>query len=163
MEKLGIVPQILLSGVVATAALDAWQRLARLLFGTSPTNWALVGRWFFYLSRGKFVHNGIGFADPIAHEAAIGWIAHYLVGLAYAAIYIAGVHFVLRSGPTLPTAVAFGVVTVIAPWLILQPGMGMGVFASKAPKPGAARVQSLSSHAAFGVGLYLGCLPLAMA
>ena len=48
-----------------------------------------------------------------------------------------------------------GVVTVLAPFLIMQPGMGAGIAASRTPRPGAARLQSLITHAVFGFGLYL--------
>jgi Protein of unknown function (DUF2938) len=36
----------------------------------------------------------------------------------------------------------------------MQPGMGAGIAASRTPRPGAARVQSLLTHAIFGLGLY---------
>ena len=57
--------------------------------------------------------------------------------------------------PTLPPALIVGIATVAAPFLILQPGMGAGIAASRTPKPGVARLRSLMAHASFGVGLYL--------
>jgi len=37
--------------------------------------------------------------------------------------------------------------------------MGAGIAASRTPRPGAARLQSLVTHAVFGLGLYAaGCL-----
>jgi hypothetical protein len=36
----------------------------------------------------------------------------------------------------------------------MQPAMGAGLAASRTPQPEAARVQSLVTHAVFGVGLY---------
>ncbi|MDF3939614.1 DUF2938 family protein, partial [Achromobacter denitrificans] len=45
--------------------------------------------------------------------------------------------------------------SVAAPFLILQPGMGAGIAASRVPKPNTARARSLMAHASFGVGLYL--------
>jgi hypothetical protein len=47
-----------------------------------------------------------------------------------------------------------GIVTVAAPFLVMQPAMGAGLAARRTPKPNAARVQSLVNHAVFGVGLY---------
>ncbi|MNC81522.1 hypothetical protein D3C75_1346770 [compost metagenome] len=55
-------------------------------------------------------------------------------------------------------AFVLGLVTVAAPYLIMQPGMGAGVFASKTPKPNAARARSLLAHGVFGVALYLAGL-----
>jgi hypothetical protein len=36
----------------------------------------------------------------------------------------------------------------------MQPGMGAGIAARRTPRPGAARLQSLVTHAVFGFGLY---------
>jgi hypothetical protein len=43
---------------------------------------------------------------------------------------------------------------VAAPFLVLQPGMGAGIAASRTPRPAAARFQSVITHAIFGLGLY---------
>ena len=42
-----------------------------------------------------------------------------------------------------------------APFLVTQPGMGAGFAGSRTPRPAAARLQSLATHAIFGLGLYL--------
>jgi hypothetical protein len=47
-----------------------------------------------------------------------------------------------------------GIGSVVAPFLLMQPGMGAGIAASRTPKPGAARLNSLVTHAVFGLGLY---------
>ena len=57
--------------------------------------------------------------------------------------------------PTLIPALAVGIVTVAVPMLILQPGMGAGIAARRTPRPNAARLQSLVTHAVFGGGLYV--------
>ena len=36
----------------------------------------------------------------------------------------------------------------------MQPGMGAGIAASRTPRPAAARLHSLVTHAIFGIGLY---------
>mgnify|MGYP001322977835 CR=1 FL=1 len=48
----------------------------------------------------------------------------------------------------------FGIVTVLAPFLIMQPAFGLGFAASKTPNPMQARLRSLMNHTAFGCGLY---------
>ena len=57
--------------------------------------------------------------------------------------------------PSFVPALAVGVATVAAPWLVMQPAMGAGFFAFKTPKPLSSCVRSLASHAVFGGGLYL--------
>lgn len=147
------VIRVIAAGLVATAVLDLWQRLVWFVFAVPQTNWALVGRWFAYLAQGTWRHRRIGDSAAVPHEAMIGWIAHYGVGVAYAAGYFAATS-VLDIGPSLASALAFGAVTVAVPWFVMQPGMGLGVMAGNTPRPGVARVHSLSSHLAFGFGLY---------
>ena len=47
-----------------------------------------------------------------------------------------------------------GIGSVAAPFLLMQPGMGAGIAASRTPRPAVARVRSLITHAVFGIGLY---------
>ncbi|WP_449393249.1 DUF2938 family protein [Eoetvoesiella caeni] len=39
--------------------------------------------------RGRFVHENIGAASPIRAELALGWIVHYVTGIAYGLILVA--------------------------------------------------------------------------
>ena len=144
-------------GIVATLATDLWQRLVQAVAGLPPANWGLVGRWVAWFPRGVFLHRPISATAPVAGERAIGWVFHYVVGIAYAAAYVAIVRLRLTE-PTLPSAMIFAVVLLIAPWFVMQPAMGFGVMASRAPKPGVARTISATSHLAFGLGLYLGII-----
>ena len=41
---------------------------------------------------------------------------------------------------------------------ILQPAMGLGIAARRAPNPAMARLHSLVAHVVFGLGLYLTAL-----
>ena len=68
-------------GVGATALTDIWAQFLRL-FGFPKPNWAMPGRWFAHLPRGRIRHDDIAKSEPVAGELAIGWICHYLVGIA---------------------------------------------------------------------------------
>jgi hypothetical protein len=48
--------------------------------------------------------------------------------------------------------------TVLFPFLIMQPSLGLGVAASRTPNPMQARLKSLVTHTVFGIGLYLSAL-----
>ena len=87
------------------------------------------------LPSGKIIHKPISSSSPIRHELILGWGFHYFVGFAYVVIYIFIVYTLFNSSPTLLSASLFGLLTVIAPWFFLQPGLGLGVFARKAPNP----------------------------
>jgi len=155
MDRASHIQYIFLLGVGATAVSDVWQFLLKILFGVRPSNWTLVGRWFSYIPSGIFVHHTISDSEPVRFEAVTGWIAHYAVGIIYAALYLFLVNVVADIGPTFWSALAFGVVTVVAPLFVLHPGMGLGIFSCRAPNPNFVRIHSLSNHLAFGSGLYL--------
>jgi hypothetical protein len=62
--------------------------------------------------------------------------------------------------PTLAPALAVGIATVAAPFLLMQPGMGAGIAARRTPRPGSARLHSVVMHTVFGLGLYAAGLVL---
>jgi hypothetical protein len=144
-----------LIGAGGTALLDLWARLLNRLFGLPLPPWHLVGRWFAHMPRGRFVHRaGIGQTPPVANELAIGWGMHYLVGICFATalLLIWGVEW--AHSPTFLPALIVGLVTVGAGWFMLQPGMGVGVACSGAPKPNVARMQNVVGHVVFALGMY---------
>lgn len=144
-------------GIVATLAADLWQRLLQT-FGFPRANWALVGRWVAGFFSGKFVRRQVSVDPKVPGEAAIGWAFHYAVGIAYAGLYLALMKFGFSSQPTLVSALAFSLTLLIAPWFVMQPALGLGFFAARAPKPGVVRTINISAHAVFGLGLYLGAV-----
>ncbi len=147
-----------LIGIGATVIMDIWAFFLMKGFGIPSLNYAMVGRWIGHLPRGQWVHTNIAKAPPVSSEQAIGWTAHYAIGVIFAGllIFIWGMSWTVTPTP-LP-ALIIGLATLAAPFLILQPGMGAGIAASRTPKPNVARVRSLSAHMSFGVGLYLAAL-----
>ncbi len=148
-------------GAGATVVLDLWSVMQRRVFGIPTLDFGMVGRWLGHLPSGRFRHEAIGQATPVPGERALGWSAHYLIGVAFAAALIA----VAREGwvraPTLLPALVFGILSIVAPFFIMQPGMGAGIAASRTPAPVKARLRSLLAHSVFGLGLYLSALLLA--
>ena len=149
------VIEALVVGIIATLATDLWLLLLQI-FGVPPANWAMVGRWVAWIPHGVFVHRPIVATPSIRGELAIGWAFHYVVGVAYAALYLAITRLVLVSGPTLISALVFALALLVAPWFVMQPALGLGFFAARTPHPSVTRIVNISGHAAFGVGLYLG-------
>ena len=153
---INLLPQILIMGIVATVAIDLWLAVLNLGFNLPTTNWAMVGRWFGHLPSGKFIHSPITSSAEVKNEHFIGWILHYAIGIVYAFLYLVIVAFFIEGEASLLSALLFGLTTVIVPWFVLQPGMGLGVLARRASKPNVARLMSLSVHAIFGLSLYIG-------
>ncbi|WP_350023191.1 MULTISPECIES: DUF2938 domain-containing protein [Pseudomonas] len=153
-EFMALILPALLIGVGATLVLDLWTLfLARVLNIPGP-NWAMVGRWIGHFPRGQFLHQSIAQAATVPGERALGWLAHYLIGVLFAVLLLLACGLQWAQQPTLAPALLIGVLTVAAPFLLMQPGMGAGVAASKMPKPNVARLRSLIAHSVFGLGLY---------
>ena len=142
-------------GSGATALMDVWGVARKRLLGNTSLDYALVGRWLAHLARGLFRHDRITAAPPVHGERAIGWIAHYVIGIGFAAVLLAiwGLDWVRQ--PMIGPALTVGIASVLAPFLVMQPSMGAGIAASRTARPGNARLHSLATHAVFGLGLYM--------
>lgn len=161
-EELEIVVRAVLIGIGATVAMDLWAVFLKRFWGVSSLNYALVGRWFGHFPHGRFVHDNIAATSPVRGELVIGWVAHYAIGIVFAALLLAMWGLDWARQPTLLPALIVSLVTLAAPFFLMQPGMGAGMAASKTPKPNLARLKSLATHLVYGVGLYGAALLTSM-
>ena len=141
-------------GVGATAVMDLWGLARKPLLGIAPPNYALVGRWIAHMTHGRFRH------DCHRGVCSGAWRTHHRVDSPlpdrYRVRRLADRYLGTRMGSAADdwSRTAVGIGTVAAPFLLMQPGMGAGIAASRTPRPGSARLQSLITHAVFGLGLY---------
>lgn len=152
-----LVLRVLAIGVGATLLLDAWQLLLKAL-KVPALNFAYVGRWVGHWRHGQWAHVAIAKATPIRGELLWGWVVHYATGVAFAALLVGALGLDWARSPTLRPALVFGVLTVAAPLLVMQPAMGAGIASSKTPTPVFNCFKSVINHAVFGVGLYAAAL-----
>jgi hypothetical protein len=139
-----------LAGVFATYAMDlAGRRIIAPALGEGSGG---LGRWIGHMFRGRFTHEDITTAAPVAHEAEIGMVSHYGIGL------ILGVGYALllrvphpRRGSS-PRALEYGVATTVFPWFWMFPARGQGVMGLRDGDL-RAPARALCAHAAYGVGL----------
>ncbi|WP_416052393.1 DUF2938 domain-containing protein [Cupriavidus basilensis] len=144
----------LLIGAGATVVMDIWAAARERLLGIRPLDYALVGRWLAHLVRGRVCHHPIAASPSVQGERLLGWIAHYLIGIAFAATLLAFWGLGWARHPTLGPALMVGIGSVAAPFFVMQPAMGAGIAASRTPRPGVARLHSVVTHGIFGLGLY---------
>jgi len=154
---LSLISAILI-GLGATFTFDLWAQFLKYAFKITPSNICLVGRWLRYMPEGTFRHSNISSSPQKSGECAVGWIAHYMIGITFAIAFVVLAGSSWLQHPTLIPALVFGVFTVLAPFFIMQPSLGLGFAASKTSNPTQARIRSLMNHTAFGVGLYLFAL-----
>jgi hypothetical protein len=143
-------------GAGATLVMDAWAFVLRRL-GIPSLNFALLGRFIGHLP-GQWAHASIAKATPVRGELLIGWCAHYSIGIVFSALLLSTFGLEWARSPSLFPALLVGIVTVIAPLLILQPALGAGIASSKTPAPLFNSMKSLVAHTIYGFGLYLAAL-----
>jgi hypothetical protein len=150
-------------GTGASLLMDLWNLLLRRAFGIPSLDYCLLGRWLRHMPDGRLRHASINGAPARSFECAVGWIAHYSIGISLALgfVWVAPAHWLAR--PTLLPALLYGIATVVFPFFVMQPALGLGLAASKTPHPTQARLKSLGTHVVFGVGLYLCALGLGQA
>jgi hypothetical protein len=148
------VIRVVLIGIGATAVMDLWQIVLKIL--KIPTlNFALIGRWVGHIYRGKWFHDGIAKAEPIKNELVIGWLTHYGIGVVFAGLLVSIFGSEWARNPTFIPAVAIGITTVVAPLFIMQPAFGSGIAFSKTTTPLRSCMKSVVNHTVFGCGLYI--------
>lgn len=146
-------------GIGATLAMDLWNLLLKRFFGLPSLNYCMLGRWLRHMP-GTMRHASIAAAPVKALECQVGWVAHYTIGITLTIGFVALVSGDWLARPTVPPAVVYGLATVVFPFFIMQPSLGLGVASSKAANPTQARIKSLATHTVFGVGLYVSALAL---
>ena len=143
-----------LVGVGGTIILDLYAFIMSRVLGVPATNWATVGRWFGNIAHGQFVQVTMNEAAPCKGELAIGWIAHYVIGIGYGLLLLGLSGKVWLERPTLLPPMILAWVLLIAPFLMMMPGMGMGIAGSRTTKPNVTRLKSVIGHSVFGLGMY---------
>jgi Protein of unknown function (DUF2938) len=159
-ETVEFALRAVLIGAGATMVMDVWALLLRQ-FGVPSLNLAFLGRWVGHLPRGRWRHLSIARATPVRGESWIGWCAHYAIGITFSALLLWTYGLGWARSPSLLPALFTGIVTVVAPLLILQPGMGAGIASWKTPTPVFNCIKSLATHTIFGLGMYLAALATA--
>lgn len=144
-----------LIGLGATLLIDHWALLLKQRFNIPSLRYCLLGRRLLHMPSGIILHDSIGAAGPKRHECPMGWVAHYLVGTTFAVLFVFVARHNWLTSRTLLPALAFGVVTTLVPYLVMQSALGVGIAAARTPKPNRARLKSRMTHAVFGLGLLL--------
>ena len=155
---IAIVTTGIVMGLLATLLMDLWAVLLNRVAGQQLPNWGNVGRWVAHIPRGRVFHDAIGAVEPVAGEAAIGWVFHYAVGVIYGVMLALIMGPAWLSAPTFFPAWVFAILMLGFGWFLLQPGMGLGWAAARTGAPWKARALGLAAHTVFGLGLWIGAM-----
>ncbi|HLO96492.1 MAG TPA: DUF2938 family protein [Burkholderiaceae bacterium] len=157
--EMDLLASTLVLGLGATALMDLWLMGLRRA-GVPTLDFALLGRWTGHLLQGRWRHEAIAKSRPVRGELALGWLAHYAVGLLFAALLVAWQGAAWLMAPRPGPALALGLATVAAPLLLMQPAMGAGIAGRRKGPVAANLLRSGANHLVFGLGLYLNALGL---
>ena len=96
-------------------------------------------------------------APPVPGELPLALAGHYLIGITLTLTYATLVAAArIAPGKTaMGTALAFGLLSNLLPWLWMFPSMGYGLFGVSAPSEWLLFRSSFVAHVFFGVGLAL--------
>jgi hypothetical protein len=145
-------------GIGATLLMDLWNLFLKRTFSIPSLNYCLLGRWVRHMARGTLRHASIAAAPQKPHECAVGWISHYTIGVVFALAFVVFASGDWLARPTVLPALLYGIGTVVFPFFIMQPSLGLGIAASRTPNPTQARLKSIVTHSVFGLGLYVCAL-----
>jgi hypothetical protein len=155
------LPVAVAIGIGATLMMDLWNFLLKHAFRIPSLNYCLLGRWVSHIPAGTFRHAAIASASRKPHECALGWMVHYSIGVGLALVFVLLISEDWLNRPTLLPALLYGIGTVVFPFFVLQPSLGLGVASARTPNPARARFKSVVTHSVFGIGLYLSAAGLA--
>lgn len=161
-DTLELLATSVLIGAGGSALIDLWSLALRRIFKVRTLDYAMLGRWIGHFPKGRFFHQRIAAAAPVRGERLLGWVAHYGIGVTFAALLLAIWGLDWAHSPTIIPPLVIGIASVAAPWLVMQPAFGAGIAGSKTPSPTAGRLRNLGTHTVYGLGLYLSALPLSL-
>lgn len=151
-----LIIESILSGIWATVIMDVLAKMLakrNLIFPFISQE--ELGRWFFYMLRGKLTHKDIRTTSAVKNEKIWYFISHYLIGIILAGFYLFLAALNKEFSENAWLAVIFGTLTVILPWFWLLPATGLGFMAGKSKNRKMILRTNLINHTNFGIGLYL--------
>ncbi len=146
--------EMILMGIFATFVMDI---LAKFLVKSKIVRVSIEtyipGRWILYMLKGKFIHEDINQTPALKNEKPAALISHYLIGIVLMGIYLLLELKIPAIRHQLWMPLAFGMATVLLPWLWLYPSIGIGFLASKTKKKSDYIIFSSINHLNFGIGM----------
>lgn len=116
---------ILLIGIISTGFMDLFSLLLYFVANTLPVEWSEIGKLFIN------TYNHLPWETihmSYAHANEIGWVIHYITGIAYAGIYFIIFHRILKYPIFSYHVFYFPMLLVVIPFTIIAPMEGYPIF-----------------------------------
>lgn len=148
------------AGFLGTVAMDTMNRVLARRGLIAPIDVAMIGRMAAGWRAGRFRYASPEGIAAVPQARKRGYIAHYLIGAAFAVPFLLACDLLAGGTPPPSWALAYGVATTAGPYLLIYPSMGLGVAGRLAPDGLRAPLSSLANHTFYGVGLAAAMLVL---
>ncbi len=143
-------------GVAGTIIMDLFNYLFARFGLIAKIEVEMIGRMILAWTHGRFRFGHAGELKPVVNEKMTGYIAHYLIGVLLALLYLFGWNLLIGTPASPIWAIAYGTSTTVISHFVVLPAMGLGVFGRKSSEGLKPAFSSLANHLFYGVGLALG-------
>lgn len=141
------------AGVAGTLVMDGMNSLCARAGILAHIDHRMIGRLARGWTRGRFVYARPEEVPTVGSELAIGYVAHYLIGIILAVFYVIGWDALVGGRVSPGWAVAYGVATTVAAYFLLFPSIGLGALGRRSPQGARLPLTSLTNHLFYGLGL----------
>jgi hypothetical protein len=156
-QKLNSKIATILIGVGGTLAIDCFTFSLRM-FGIKTHGIQYIGRWLATLPDGVIFHKTIMQSASQPAENILGWIAHYLIGISFAFLFVKlfGQDWLMK--PSIIGSLVIPLLTLMVPIFVIQPLFGFGVGFSNLPNQNILLLRIFLIHLFYGFGTYFSGL-----
>jgi uncharacterized membrane protein YeaQ/YmgE (transglycosylase-associated protein family) len=144
------------AGVLGSLTMDVSNHLLARTGVLVKIDLSMIGRMAAGWARGRFRYGHPRGIQQVARERSFGYLAHYMIGVGLAVLYVFGWNHLIGGFPSPLWAVAYGAATTLAAYLVIFPSIGLGVCGRHSPDGITAPLSSLVNHIFFGIGMALG-------
>jgi len=145
-----------IAGVLGTLMMDSVNNLFARAEILSKIDIGMIGRMSSGWIHGNFHYRHPSEIKQIKNEKLYGYIAHYVIGVGFALIYVFSFDYLI-GGPISPIwALAYGIATTAGSLFLIYPFMGLGMLGLRSPEGIKSPLSSLVNHTFYGVGLAIG-------
>lgn len=143
----------LITGIAGTIAMDlsnyAFSRVGLIL----KIDVAMIGRMAAGWAKGRFSYGNPSELKSVTHETLLGYLAHYVIGISLAVVYLAAWELSVDGPPSPYWATLYGFVTTAVSEFYVYPSMGLGVCGRRSPERLKAGLSPVVNHLFFGLGM----------
>lgn len=145
-----------IGGVSGTLVMDVLNQLLSRAGMLMKIDIEMIGRMAAGWLRGRFSYQHPDEIKTVTGEILLGYITHYAIGISLALVYVLGWYLLIGGNASPSWAIVYGLATTVGAYLLILPGIGLGVFGRLSPEGIRVPLSSLINHLFYGMGIAIG-------